>query len=41
MKNWGHDHSGTIMTYQSAAVARLLVYLAAGWVNLDHVQRIN
>lgn len=26
------------MTYQSAMTAGLLVYLAAGWVNLDHVQ---
>lgn len=41
MKYWGHDRSGTLMTYQSAAVAGLLVYLAAGWVNLDHVESIN
>lgn len=41
MKYWGQDRSGTLMTYQSAAVARLLVYLAAGWVNLDHVRSIN
>lgn len=26
------------MTYQSSTTAGLLVYLAAGWVNLDHVQ---
>lgn len=41
VKYWGHDRSGTLMTYQSAAVAGLLVYLAAGWVNLDHVGSIN
>lgn len=41
MKYWGHDHSGTVMTYQSAAVKRLFVYLVAGWVNLEQVLSIN
>lgn len=37
----GPRTEGDFNDYQSATTAGLLVYLAAGWVNLDHVQSIN